>query len=139
MFPQSLIGLFVKFSITSRIVQWVAGGLMGLAVLGWVVEHSGPTGSEVVVHVVEPDVQVALGDQTFQIEGRRYDPIVCDLVAGWHHLIMRHGDRVLFEESFEVRPGKNIVLTAWDPERIGNQVSADASVSRVPRRGGKPR
>jgi hypothetical protein len=36
---------------------------------------------------------------------------------------MRRGDRILFEESFEVRPGQNIVRVAWNPDaaRLRNE------------------
>jgi hypothetical protein len=118
MYLQSLIGLVFKFSIIHRMIKLAAGGLLGLAVLGWVVEHCEPRDNEVVVHVMEPDVDVTIGNQTFQIEGRRFDPIVCYLSPGWHPLVMRRRDRILFEESFEVPRGENVVRTAWDPERL---------------------
>jgi hypothetical protein len=96
----------------------MTSGLLSLAVLGWVVVHCGPRETEVVVHVMEPDVELTVGDQTYQIEGRRYEPIVSELSPGWYPLIMSRGDRILYEESFEVRRGDNIVLTAWDAERL---------------------
>jgi hypothetical protein len=118
MHRQSLIELVFKFSIIGRMIKLLAGSLLGLAVLGWVVDDCEPRDNEVVVHVMEPDVDVTIGNQTFQIEGRRSDPIVCSLAAGWHPLVMRRRDRILFEESFEVRRGANVVRTAWAPERI---------------------
>jgi hypothetical protein len=130
MYRQSLIGLVFKFSIIGRMIKPVAGGLLGLAVLGWVADDCDPRDNEVVVHVMEPDVDVTVGNQTFQIEGRRSDPIVCSLSAGWHSLVMRRRDRILFEESFEVRRGANVVRTAWDPERLRkDQVSTTAAAS----------
>jgi hypothetical protein len=114
----ALIGQFSQFSFVSRILKGAAGSLLGVALLGWVVVHSGPRSHEVVVHVAEPDVEVTVGDRTYQIEGRRYDPIVCELSSGWHRLVMGRGDRILFEETFEVRPGMNVVRVAYDPERF---------------------
>jgi hypothetical protein len=132
---QSLIGLFLKFSIISRMIKLVAGCLLGMAVLGWVVDHCGSRNNEVIVHVMEPDVEVTFGDQTYQIKGRRYDPIVCDLSPGWHRLIMRRGDRILFEESFEVRPGQNVVRTAWNPEHSRAASAAGPCPGPGPSRG----
>lgn len=110
----------LKFSLVGRMIRWAGGGLLGLAVLGWVVDRAGYSDVEVVIQVVEPDVEVAVGGQTFAIRGQRDAPIVCELPPGWHRLVMRRGDRVLFEEDFEVRPGKNVVRTAYDPERVGD-------------------
>jgi hypothetical protein len=69
----------------------------------------------VVVHVTEPDVEVSIGGRMYRIEERRYDPIVCKLPPGRHELIMTRRGRVLYRESFEVRRGVSLVLTAWDP------------------------
>jgi hypothetical protein len=85
-----------KIPLISRLLGTMAGGVMGLVVLGWAVEDCGSRSTEVVVHVMEPDVEVTVGDQTYPIEGRRYDPIVCELSPGWHRLVMRRGDHVLF-------------------------------------------
>jgi hypothetical protein len=114
----SLLGLLFKFSFLVRPIKWLAGGLLSLAILASIAQRSGPASSEVVVHVIEPDVEVTVGDRTYRIEGRRYDPIVRDLPPGSYPLIMRRGNRVLFDESFEVRRDESMVLTAWDPNRL---------------------
>jgi hypothetical protein len=134
----STIGLFFKLSFVGKIIRTVVGFLLGLAVLGWVVERCGPRDIEVVVHVMEPDVEVTIGDRPFKIEGRRHKPIVCELPPGWHRLIMRRGDRILFEDEFETRPGDWIVRTVWDPERLRKEEDAReaaASARRPPPRG----
>ena len=118
MYLHGLIAQLIKVSVATRVLKGVAGGLLGLAVLAWIVEHSGPQHIEVVVHVVEPDVEVSVGDRTYRIDGRRRDPILCELSPGWHQLVMRRGDRILFEETFEVRPGANVCATAYDRERL---------------------
>jgi hypothetical protein len=101
----------------NTILEHLAGSLLGLGILGWAAVHSGPTRGEVVVHVTEPDVEVEVGGRTFRIEDRRHAPIVCELTPGWHDLVMRRRGRVLHEESFELRAGMSVVLTAWDPNR----------------------
>jgi hypothetical protein len=121
---QSAIGLLFDLSFYGRLFKGAAGSLLGLAVLGWVVEHCGPRNNEVVVHVMEPDVEVTVDDQIYQIDSRRYEPIACELAEGRHHLLMRRGDCVLFDEWFEVRPGQNVVLTAWDEERLRREARA---------------
>jgi hypothetical protein len=111
------LGSLIRFSFLGKLFRWAAGGLMSLAFLGWVVDQTGPRGCEVVVHVYEADVEVAVGDRAYRIEGRRDRPIVCDLPPGRHTLVMRRGDQVLFEEEFEVRHGENVVRVAWAPGR----------------------
>jgi hypothetical protein len=111
---QGLIGLFIKFSFITRIIKAVAGVLLGLALLGWVVERSGPHTVEAVVHVSEADVDVVIDERVYPIQDLSQAPIVCELSVGWHRLAMKRGDRILFEESFEAEPGKNVVRSAYN-------------------------
>jgi hypothetical protein len=121
---QRLIDLCIDFAIMSRMIKVVAGSLLALSILVWIEERCGPQTNEVVVHVTESDVEVTIGDQTYQIEDRPFAPIACNLAPGWHRLVMRRGDRILFEESFEVRLGENCVRVAGDPDR--NRKAHDA-------------
>jgi hypothetical protein len=95
----------------------LAWALVASAILAWVAAHSAPGRAEVVVHVSEANVEVSLGGRTFRIEERRFDPIVCELPAGCHVLVMTRHGRILYQEFFDVRPGQSLVLTAWNPER----------------------
>ncbi len=79
---------------------------------------------------MDPDVEVTIGDQTYEIEGRRSDPLVFNLSPGSHRLSMRRGDRMLFVESFEVRPGENVVRTAWCPDHLVEEPGRSRSSSR---------
>ena len=45
----------------------------------------------------------------------REAPIVCNLRRGRHELRMWRGAQLVYRESFRVRPGEDVVLTAWDP------------------------
>jgi hypothetical protein len=99
------------------ILKHLAGGLLGLSILTLAAVHSGPTHGEVVVHVTEPDVDVSLGGRTFHIEERRFDPIVCQLLPGWHELVLKRRGLVLDHQSFKVQRGQSLVLTAGDPNR----------------------
>jgi hypothetical protein len=66
------------------------------------------------VHVIEPDVEVIVGGQSF-FEDQPYAVIKCPLRAGRHLLRMRRGDRILYEERFTIRRGEDVILTAHCP------------------------
>ncbi len=117
--------LLFKSAIVVRMVRIAWNGLLGLMILSWVVDHAGPPTSEAVVHVVEPDVEVSIGGNTYRIEARRFDPIVCKLPPGQHELIMSRGGRILYRESFETRRGESVVLTAWNSERLRKSSAPD--------------
>jgi hypothetical protein len=110
--------LFVRASDFRRVARVVTGGLLALAILGWVAARVGTLTGEVVVHVVEPDVEVDVGGHTFVIEGPRHEPVVCELPFGRHDLAMSRAGRVLYLETFEVQPDHNTVLVAFDPARL---------------------
>jgi hypothetical protein len=106
-------------STLSSAGRWIvraATFAMAVVVLVWVVDHSRTSEAEVVVHVMEPDVVVTIGDQSFPIEGRRFAPIVCNVLPGVYDLVMRRGDCVLYEQRLEVGPGDHLVCTAWVPQ-----------------------
>jgi hypothetical protein len=117
----------------NSVLKHVAGGILGLALLVWTAIHSGPVHGDVVVHVTEPGVELRIGGHTFRIEDRRFDPIVCKLPPGWHELVMRRHGLVLYRESFEVRPGRSLVLTAWDPDRGRSDLHLLNARDRTPR------
>ena len=100
-------------SLLMQIARCAAAIPLGIAPLWWLADHAGPSDGTAVVHVVEPDVEVTVGDIRYRIERRSYQPIVCELPAGSHVLEMRRGAEVLHRETFEVERGGSIVLTAW--------------------------
>jgi hypothetical protein len=110
-----LIAPLLKSKFLAGLGKVVGGGLLSVAILGWVVEHLEPSTGEAVVHVMEADVEVAIGGNTYVVRERRYDPIVCMLHHGRHELVMSRRGRVLYREWFEIRGGQSVVLTAWDP------------------------
>ena len=127
--PQTMSVAVVRF------LKCLVVGILGLAALGWIIEMAGNEGkvavheSEpddvVVVHVTEPDVQVVVGCRTYRIEGRVYEPIVCELPDGQHDLIMTRDGVLLYKETFTVRPGEGLVLTAWDPNRTRERAARE--------------
>jgi hypothetical protein len=77
------------------------------------------------VHVTESNVDVMIDGESYRVESGYTPPIVCDLSPGPHTLRMSRQGRVLYEESFTLRPGDEAVLTAWD-------VSRTAAAGRAP-------
>jgi hypothetical protein len=61
----------------------------------------------------DEDVDIQVGDRSFNIAERTYTPILCELPAGRHTLVMTRGGQVLCREEFVVGRGEEIVLTAW--------------------------
>ncbi|RUL88704.1 hypothetical protein [Tautonia sociabilis] len=100
-----------------NVAGWLGGGLLGSGFLGFLLVEVGPTTGTAVVHVVEPDVTVAVGGVTFEIEGRRFAPLVVELSMGAHRLVMTRGGVVLDDEPFEIDGGDSVVLSAWDQTR----------------------
>jgi hypothetical protein len=131
------ISLFAGLVVTGRMLVRVATVFFGLAMLVWVADRCGPSDAEVVVHVMEPDVVVSIGSQTFTIEGHRSEPIVCSVSPGSYALIMRRADQILYEQALEVGPGENVVCTAWVEERAREPRASMAQVEPA-RRGASP-
>ena len=114
MFVQTLLGAVSKFYLASKLTKGLAALLLGGATLWWIVEQVGPPGGTAIVHVIEPDVEVIVGGKSF-FEDRPYAVIECPLRAGRHLLLMKRGDRILYEEWFTIRRGEEVILTAYCP------------------------
>lgn len=124
-----------------RFIKLLVVGSLGLATLGWLIEMAGHEGKVaihgsdpdlIVVHVTEPDVEVVVGGRTYRIEGWVYEPIVCNLPDGEHELIMTRDGVLLYKETFTVRPGENLVLTAWDPNRTRERAARELDRNTPP-------
>jgi hypothetical protein len=98
----------------------VVKGLGACVLSGWllwqIAERAGPQTSEVVVHVTEFPVVVTIDGRPYPVATWRDSPVDCELHIGPHELQMWRGDRLVYCESFRVRPGEGVVLTAWDPQ-----------------------
>ncbi|MGE3822395.1 MAG: hypothetical protein AB7I30_23520 [Isosphaeraceae bacterium] len=101
--------------LASRILKGVAGLVMGLLMLGFVVQHSGVRSVEVAVHVVEPDVEVTIGDVTQRIEGRTTRLITFEVPRGRHTLITTRNGETLSRFEFVAGEDEGLVLTAPFP------------------------
>jgi hypothetical protein len=93
-------------------------GVFASVTIGAIVDRPASGERSVVIHVVDPDLDVGLDDVTYPV-ATVYDPIECQLPVGVHRLVMRRGDDILLDEPFEVEPGRDVVLTAWRRPRAG--------------------
>jgi hypothetical protein len=113
MLVPNLIAAFSKLYLGSRFIKGMGALMLGGGItLWWIAEQVGPTQGPVLVHVIEPDVEVTVDGQTFWIEERRYAPIECPLRPGRYLLRMKRGGQVLYEEWFAVHRGEEVILTA---------------------------
>jgi hypothetical protein len=87
------------------------------AMFGYVAGQAGPQKCQAVIHVTEAGVDVWVDGLTFRVDTWRDSPIICPLAPGRHELRMTLGGRTLYQESFTLRGGDDVVLTAWDPAR----------------------
>jgi hypothetical protein len=100
---------FLTFAFLAQLVALPFTG----GVLYWVAQNSGPRHGTVIVHVIERDVVVKVGEATFHVDEYDQDPLVVDLRAGKHRLTMRQGETLLHDETFHLAGGEERVLTAW--------------------------
>jgi hypothetical protein len=112
MFVHGLLSGFSRLYTLKWLFQYVASLLLGGTTLYWVVAHIDLPDGTAVVHVIEPEVEVILDGQSFNVL-RAYSVIECSLPAGRHRLCMKRDDRILYEEWFIMRPGEDVVLTAY--------------------------
>ena len=104
--------------MTGHYLVWKIGrmalaGILAACVLGAMVDKVISGKRSVVVHVVEPDVELRIDDAEYPILGTVYDPIECQLSPGTHRLVMSRGPEILLDQPFVVERGRDLVLTAW--------------------------
>jgi hypothetical protein len=107
--------MLVKSMIAIKLARLILSGTIGFAVLAWVVNEVTESRATVVVHVTEPDVEVRIDREIYQVVGRSYQPIECKLAAGDHRMVMSREANVLLDFQFRVERGFDLVLTASVP------------------------
>jgi hypothetical protein len=100
----------LQFATLKTIAVVVLGG----TILWQVGAHSGPPNGVAYVHVTTPQVELTVDDETYRVETLANSPIVCQLRPGKHGLRMTRSGQTLYDEKFTLRPGEELVLTAWD-------------------------
>ena len=106
-------------SLLIPVSRLVGSLLLGGVVLWQVVEHCGPTTGRAIVHVTKVHVDVTVDEDTYPVESIWITPIVCELSPGRHTVRTLQEGRILYEEQFTLKPGEEIILTAWDGYRDG--------------------
>jgi hypothetical protein len=104
--------------------------VLGGAILGMVARNCGPREGVAYIHVAAAGVDVTIGDSAYRVESPAETPIVCSLPPGPHVLRMSRAGTVLYEVTFVLEPGREVVLCAY--ERRG-ATHADFLVDPEPR------
>jgi hypothetical protein len=110
----SLVGVFIRSYLASPLMKIIGALVLGGATLSWVADQAAQDESTVVVHVIEPDVIVTVGNRSFAND-RPFGVIECQLQPGRYLLRMQRGDRILHEEWFTAMRREDVVLVAWAP------------------------
>jgi hypothetical protein len=79
-----------------------------------VAEHCFPSTGRAIIHVSTPHVDVMVDEVTYPVESLGTTPIVCELRPGHHMVRMLQNGRTLYEEPFTLKPGEELILSAWD-------------------------
>ena len=111
--------MLIRYGL-SAVTKFLGGSTLAIGVFWQVAVHSTPPCGVAYIHVMEADVEVTLDNQTRRVEGLETAPLVRELSAGRHTLRMAREGRVVYEESFEVQPGQEVVLSAWDHSKDGS-------------------
>jgi hypothetical protein len=102
----------VKSLLLGKAVKGLLACAMAVGVFWWVVEHSGPREGTVIMHVLEPDVEVKLAGRVYYFQEMTAEPFVLRLRAGRYKFRVRRGVTVLHTEAFTLRGGESRVLVA---------------------------
>jgi hypothetical protein len=98
----------------SIVVQYTVLPIVALMIFREAAKESPPKEAEVVVHLGNLGVDVAIDHRNFRIDRVEQLPIVCTLKSGPHTLRMTRAGRTLYEEVFTTRPGEDRILAAWN-------------------------
>jgi hypothetical protein len=98
------------FSICKLVGAFLLGGVL----LWQIVERCGPNQGTLILHVTKFPVDVRIDEAAYPVESIWMTPIVRELSPGRHTVRMLQEGRVLYEEPFALKPGEEIILTAWD-------------------------
>jgi hypothetical protein len=119
----------------SSILKYATALAVSATVLWEVARHADSRGGQAVVHVMEGDVDLRIGDWECRVDSPTNTPITCELRPGQHTIQMFRSGVALYQEEFNVVPGEDIVLTAWDvkrverlnPRSLGNRIARTVS------------
>jgi hypothetical protein len=107
----------INSSLLTGVAKCLGALVLSVVVLWQTADNSGFAESEVVVHVAANDVEVLVDDEPFRIKTALKEVIVCRLCPGRHELRMMRDGQLLYQETFTVERGRDVVLTAWEDTR----------------------
>ena len=104
----------INSSLLTGVVKCLGALILSVVVLWQTADNAGFAESEVFIQVVADDVEVLVDDESYWIKSRLQEVIVCRLRSGRHELRMMRDGQLLYEETFTVERGHDVVLTAWE-------------------------
>ena len=107
----------MDISLIATLARRLGAVCLALVIFWLVVRHAGPQRGTAIVHVLQPDVVVAVDGRSYPVESIAQSPVVCDLEPGPHVVKVTHGWLLLGEKEFTVEAGQEVVLCPFqDPE-----------------------
>ena len=76
-------------------------------------------------------MEVLVDEEAFRIKSRLQEVIVCRLRPGRHELRMMRDGQLLYEETFTVERGHDVVLTAWEDTSASKPFPCLASAHKL--------
>src|SRR3954471_19328332 len=99
----------INSSLLTGVAKCLGALILSVVVLWQTADNTGSAESEVFIHVTADDVEVLVDQETFRINSAFKEVIVCQLRPGWHELRMMRNGELLYEETFSVERGLDLV------------------------------
>ena len=107
----------MDISLIATLARRLGAVCLALVIFWLVARHAGPQRGTAIVHVLQPNVVVAVDDRSYPVESIAQSPVVCDLEPGPHLVKVRQAGLLLGEEEFTIEAGQEVVLCPFhDPE-----------------------
>jgi hypothetical protein len=104
----------INSSLLTGVAKCLGALILSVVVLWQTADNAGFAESEVFIHVAADDVKVLVDDEFYWVKSPLQEVIVCRLRPGLHELRMMRDGQLLYEETFAVARGHDVVLTAWE-------------------------
>ncbi len=100
--------------LSNPMTRWIAGLILGAAVLWQVAAHAGPSRGRVIVHVSISPADLIVDQNVYHVDRLEQTPVICELRPGRHTARLIQDDRAIYLEEFSVSAGEEVILSAWD-------------------------
>jgi hypothetical protein len=104
----------INSSLLTGVAKCLGALILSVVVLWQTADNAGFVESEICIHVAADDVEVLVDEESYWIKSRLKEVIACRLGPGRHELRMMRDGHLLYEETFTVERGHDVVLTAWE-------------------------